>query len=554
MKPYCTPLSRDAVETIAVESVDTLEFCPEIAANNDFAKNQIISAFSDPGLPDVFEDKRHFSNCMFYRNGAPTAAVAERCNLTLPDVLSYRAVICTQIALTFYQSYIQEILNTLLIPYCQTHTPPLKHWGMGSIFYWDNDWGRSFYSFWKKNIEDDDDVFCEQILPYLPEAWRTSFKLRKPARCPHLWHTMTYDDMVSVLCSLEKSIDPAEQPWGIGSLARWKDPKTKDLWGKSFWSFWRRSVETGDESIFRERMLPKFPLAWQKKFDPKKDIHWLDIPPIEIANMINTSHNPFGVKKWGLSSMYRWTFKNSERSCSAFVCYWRRSVEGPGEDTIFRRDILPLLSNTLQKTYRPVGYTMPLRDATGEDRRSVDLVDDPDSLYELADKGSPAAFLKLKRILIFYVTSHLPHLDMQMDSLDHVIERVIHMHLPFFGKITTYALSSTKNFFLFFSNLVPLIFTGDHPHPRRRSSSGLRENIVEISAVSSIDASREVQYLQSELIRQGFPLDLILRLFDILVDGVSLDEIISPVGAVEYEIDSDVVRVASALAAIIANK
>jgi len=548
MRPYCTSLTREAVVEIAIESFDTLDLPDEISAHGDFVKDQIRRAFSDPRLPDVFKDKRHFSKCMFYHIKTPTIAVAEHCGLELTDVSSCRAKICTQIALTFYQSYIQEALRTLLIPYCQTHTPPSKHWGMCSIFYWDDAWGRAFYSFWKNNIEkNDDDIFCEQILPYLPGKWRSSYKPQKPACvCPHIWSQMDDDDMVASLCSLEGSRDPAKQQWGIGSLAHWKDPITKAPWGKSFWHYWRSYVEPDGEAMFRERMLPKFPLAWQENFKPMEVYNWQELSNIEIANMLETAHKPLGIKKWGLYSVDRWISKG--RPLMPFIRYWRRSVEGAGEDAIFRRDILPLLSDTLQKTYRPVGYVMPLRESTDVDRTSVESIDDPDSLYELADKGNMVAFLKLKRILIIYVVSKLSRADdMQMDLLEYVIERAIHMHLPFFGKITTYATSSVK---IFFSNLSPFVLTGDHPVPYHRFSDGLVENTVEGATVDELDAKNRIQHLKSELVRQGFPVDLISRLFDLLIDGVSLDEIILPDGSCEYEVDDELIHVAHALADI----
>lgn len=548
MRPYCIPLSKEVIVETAMDCIDQFEICPEIATHHDFVKAQIANAFASPRLPDVFQDKRQLANCMFYRSSAPTLAIAEHCDLDLADVSSYRAEICTQIALLFYQSYIQEALKTLLIPYCQTHTPPLKHWGVCSIFYWDDEWGRAFYSFWKNNIEKNgDDIFREQILPHLPKEWLSSYKPQNPACfCPHIWPQMNDNEIVAVLCSLERSVDPTNQQWGIGALANWKDPVTKAHWGKSFWHYWRSCIETDDEKIFRERMLPKFPEAWQKNFKPMEFTHWRGLPNIEIANILEISYKPLGIGKWGLGSMCRWTSRG--RSLANFTHYWRRSVEGAGEDAIFRRDILPLLSDTLQKTYRPVGYTMPLRKFNDEDSGSVESIEDPDSLYELADNGNQAAFLKIKRILILHVVSQLSHLDLQMDLLDQVIERVVHMHRPFLGKITAYAITSVRNFFG--GSSWRLVLSGSDPTRRNRASSGFVKDTVETSAVESIDAKNRIQNFQSELIRQGFHRDRISHLFNLLIDGISLNEIITSDDPYEYRFDDDLIRVARALASI----
>lgn len=508
---------REIIIGKTFESFEEFPFDPDQDEYRPHVRRILARVFEEAELPPVLERKLNLSNRVRDPIVRAKDVLLEH-GIPSETFDAVRKHICTGINLLFYDEYIETTIVQNLIPYCASKKAP-KQWGLGSIFYWDSGWGRAFYSFWRQMIEKNGDTFFQaEILPRLPAKWQESYKMKKAeVYCPHQWWAMNDKEIVTVLRGLKKSYDPAATFWGIGSLPKWTGEKQEELWGKSFWSWWRTHVEHEGDEEFRRRLLPLFPPAWQQNFSQREAmLNWQNMTDSVIAALLDGLVRPYGLKKWGLGSVFSWFDPASGKSLGrSFYQHWRRSVEAEG-DSEFRRRILPLLKPDLRGRYRPTGYEILFHLLTEEDRVQSEKTDDMNELHALAEQGNRAAFDRLKNLLRTYLQTTAPDCEYPEEILD----RIIHMHLAVFGKIETYATVSIRNSK---NRILGIQHTDTIKHARRRPADGSR---VEDEAIKKIDLVKKTTSLTLFLKQEGVPSAVIASLLDQLLDGASLTVLI----------------------------
>ena len=341
--------------------------------------------------------------------------------------------------MVFYAEYIDRIVAEKILPYCESHQPckgGFSHWGLGSVFYWDDQWGRSFYSFWRNNIEKKGDaIFVDEILPRLPQNWQMTYKFQgEQVKSPHNWNEMSDGEIASVLIDLKKDSDPIECQWWIGSIAYWKGGESKEKWGKSFWSYWRSKVEaTGDES-FCDRILPLLPEEWRDNFCARETIEWRNMNYRQMAELLSGLQKPTRSKRWYPSQISLWTNADGRAIGYAFRQFWWRCVESSGCE-IFVKEILPLLDERLRLSFVPRGFERNLPEAASDkEKDEVKMADDLDQLYQLYIEGNRAAFDKLRDKLELLMFLDCPNIPVDVKT----IERAIHCYIPGFRTLRQY--------------------------------------------------------------------------------------------------------------------
>ncbi|MBI2634901.1 hypothetical protein HYW82_04520 [Candidatus Peregrinibacteria bacterium] len=161
---------------------------------------------------------------------------------------------------------IAEVLQSLQKP----RDPTYNTWGLGSIENWVSEsgkrWGKSYCDYLLKTADGDtDEYFRINILPLLPAKWKNTFGTKDQIACPHEWKNMSRAQIAEVLNDLHKARNPAENRWGLGSVSHWKG-NNGESWGKSFYMYWHKTVESNGDTRFQTEILPLLPAAWQKMY------------------------------------------------------------------------------------------------------------------------------------------------------------------------------------------------------------------------------------------------------------------------------------------------
>jgi hypothetical protein len=179
--------------------------------------------------------------------------------------------ICHTIMELLYSGYLHDSRKRLN-QYCLSHEPP-KNWGLGYLYRLANEdgdaWGQHFHKFWRNSMEaEGDEYFRETILTSLPLNWRESYRMRH--KHDYEWPTMTVQDLVSTIMSLERERDPSFKKWGLNSISTWIDAEGQML-GKCFTNFWHSHVESQGDAIFQKLILVHLPESWRKNYRALSD-------------------------------------------------------------------------------------------------------------------------------------------------------------------------------------------------------------------------------------------------------------------------------------------
>ncbi|MBI2638283.1 hypothetical protein HYW83_01695 [Candidatus Peregrinibacteria bacterium] len=518
MRPFSTPVTKERVLQI-IESVMTQsDAAAPLHAHSDFVHAAITRLFER--CPDVFQDKKFLSNGVSFYTPDTLRAISEKTGIDLNFLQSLRRRVCAEASLVFYAEYFEKCLAERMIPFCSLNKPP-KKWGLGSVFYWhdgDEYWGRAFYACWRQQIEKTgDEIFRAKILPRLPQEWRDAYELvPRTKKCPYDWKKMSPEEIARVLIALRKKKDPAQTPWWFGIMANEWTGEADELWGKSFWSYWRDHIEARGDAVFRRAILQLLPGNWQENFMESnlscREHSWADMPDAEIGCALGNLKRPFGLKKWGLGSARHWKGSQDSLCGSHFVDFWRKNCE-PNGDKIFRARILPHIPEPLRNYYRMVGYEIEFSPTTAEMEAEAQTTEDMDKLYALAQAGNCAAFKKLTDFLQSFLQEErnivvLPRM---------VVERIVHMHLPVYGSILKYAKVSG---YLFCKNT----FQFDDRRSTRDVAHAREE--LEEQLVVQIDAGRILNGIFDFLAGEGVSSSVIRFFVDIFIDAeVSLADL-----------------------------
>lgn len=547
MKPFSTPLRREEIEHIACKSIrKQAQEWPDITTHIGIFSRLVSDLCAK--LPDEVPTKKQLSNRAYWLLPNVLDEGQKQTDVSLDDLEMVKKGVCRDISLVMYRQYIEQCLTQRIIPYCEEHEPPSK-WGMGSVFYWstgDEHWGRTFYSFWRQCVEKSTDTaFRTLILPQLPQSpknWRERYELVLRTRnCPYDWKSMTPQDIANVLLLLKKIQDPAITPWGIGSIPNQWIGENGELFGKSFWHYWRKYKEgAGEDNLFQEIILPLLPETWQKNYRRVGSSEWASLSDATLAERLSGLHRLHGLKKWGLGSVQHWEDQNGNATGRYFHNYWWAEY-GDQKDAEFERRILPLMSEALRVRYKPVGYEIPFLPETPEQKMQAAGTNDLDELHRLAAAGSRPAFLKLKDELRILVDEQHP----ETVSSEILIERIIHMHLPVLGGIRKYALRSM------YLNGLAVIDDDENRTLWRQPKS---HEGTEDSLLARIDIRRDIRRIESRLQDCGISHHTILALFDVLLFGkMALHELAATDGDTPDDIPPEVIKAAQKLVAIISD-
>lgn len=510
MRPFSTPVAKESVLKIIESVIAQSEVAVELRIHGDAVYAAIAKLFER--CPAIFQDKKFLSNGVAFHTPDAIRTISEVTGVEQEVLKNLRRRVCAETGLVFYERYFEQCINERMMPYCQSHKPP-KKWGLGSVFYWDDGdehWGRAFYSCWRQQIEKTgDEIFRAKILPRLPQQWQDAYELvPRTRKCPYQWKKMSPDEIARSLVALRKKKDPAQTPWWFGVIANeWTGDEEDELWGKSFWSYWRDHVEARGDAVFRVTILPLLPEDWRRNFmelNPWCNDHrWSKMTDEEIGRALGELTRPHGLKKWGLGSASHWQGADGRACGNHFVQFWRRNCE-PDGDKIFRARILPHVPEPLRSYYKMVGYEIEFLPPTEEMDAAAQATEDMDQLYALAHAGNYSAFKKLADLLQIFLQKERNIVALPMI----IIERIIHMHLPVYGSIRGYAVISGYRFCSRF-------FQFDD---RRSVKTVGPKNEVEECLITQIDADVRLRAVFDFLAAEGIDQTTVQSIVDIFIE------------------------------------
>lgn len=183
LRTFQTPTTRESlsnlVTLLAREHCDNTEL---LKINPDLVCKTIQDEIAEMAVE--FKDTRALrAGCGKYKTSARQKLFEAFGEESVPEIEELQKMICIEIDFIFHQEWLEATLE-LLCEYCETHSPRVSTWGMGSIKSWFMDGNRSFggnfYRFWRRRIEPKgDEIFKELILEKLPEKWQQCYKLRE---------------------------------------------------------------------------------------------------------------------------------------------------------------------------------------------------------------------------------------------------------------------------------------------------------------------------------------------------------------------------------------
>lgn len=510
MRPFSTPVAKESVLKIIESVIAQSDVAAALHAHSDFVHAAIAKLFER--CPDVFQDKSFLSNGVAFHTPDTIRAISEMTGVEQKVLKNLRRRVCAEAGLVFYERYFEKCMTERMIPYCSQNKPP-KKWGLGSVFYLadgEEHWGRSFYSCWRQQIEKPgDEIFRAKILPRLPQQWQDAYELvPRTRKCPYHWKKMSPEEIARALVALRKEKDPAQTPWWFGVIANeWTGEEEGELWGKSFWSYWRDHVEARGDAVFRATILPLLPEDWRRNFMELNpwcsDHRWSEMTDAEIAHELASLHRPHGLKKWGLGSLTKWQNQKGELCGNHFVQFWRRKYESNG-DKIFRARILPHVPEPLRSYYKMVGYEIEFLPMTTEMEAIAQSTEDMDQLHALAQAGNRAAFEKLADLLQNFLQEKRSIAVLPRT----VMERITHMHLPVYGSIRNYAVICGYRFCSHF-------FQFDD---RRAVKPVGSINEVEERVITQIDVGRKLHEVLNFLASERIDFAIVQSIIDILLE------------------------------------